>query len=286
MSGGKSETTNEKNKLSNSTVSAGEKVHIGDVINIYGGDKNIQDKGVEKKKKRRFGILELTLLSVTLVGIPITIKECNLITIEPNPGFNPETITTPISQIEEGSDIQNKKSVRSENERHPEKKNSEKPKFLLSDFADVGQDVKVAFLPSGKLELPAFQNKVLSRFSEQGLSISNSYFQQSFRQKFGSSVEQLNYSGLREMGLIGKLNCICQITEEITFEEGEIAEVKMQTARGKINIFILNLKTGVIDRNQFAMDGSGISPSAALESLEEHLLQSDQLKVINTQQCK
>jgi len=68
----KSNIEAEKNKLSNSSISAGEKVHIGDIYNIQNHDSgNKKGDNNPKKGSMIFKYISMALLSVTLVGISI-----------------------------------------------------------------------------------------------------------------------------------------------------------------------------------------------------------------------
>jgi len=280
-----------KNTVVGSKNSAGGDIHFGDstvVNNIYNGEQpTFHPVNSRKKPGLKAALIKVALVSVVLIGVKVSIDNVNII-------FNggQTTNTTPVVENKpedkpaEDGGIKKPQSSNIPASISEKKPVPEKPVVTASTYFDVAQSSQVATLNSSGTELPAFHQSIKSRFTEQGIRLSDSYFRPAFPQKFGSSLEGMDMAALRELGLPEKLNCICQIKENIKYEPNEVAGVHMVTARGRIQVHILNLKTGKLNQITFTENGAGISESSALESLEEHLLQSEKLKPIHTQQCK
>jgi|GEM_PF-6764441 len=277
-----------KNTIVGSNITGGEKVHIGDIIHNHASPSG--DGNATPKKKSSFDLFKIVLFSFTLIGVSITVKKFVLIDMNPKA----EEIGQPTP-----SDTTTKQGGKAPNDaegvaapivlpKQPPSTPANKPQpiekrpEILSNYIDLGQSANTAMLTSSSTELPAFQAAVKAKFT----GISDSYFRPAFPQKFGNSLEKMDVAALREIGLAEKIKCTCQIIEQIKYEPNEVAGVHMVTARGRIWVHILNLDTGKLDQIAFTENGSGLSEATALESLEEHLLQSDKLNSIHTQQCK
>ncbi len=166
---------------------------------------------------------------------------------------------------------------------------SSKPMPILPSikYVDEGQSVKVAFIKSDAFSLPDFQRSVEGLFKEKGISISNNYLQKAFYTKFGNNINDIDMTDLRTIGISEKLNCICQIEKNISVTEVESFGTLIKTANASIKIYILNLKTGNLDTPiSIQMNGAGVTESAAMRSLEERLIASERLKMINISQCQ
>lgn len=283
MSHKRTDIKDSKNTIVGSNISGGEKVHIGDIIHNHaspGGDGN-----ATPKKKSSFELWKIVLFSFTLIGVSITVKKIVLFEIGNHSGAGqpsyPDSTATQGGEIpndEDGVVTPNQPPSTPANKPQP----TEKRPDLLPNYIDIGQSVQTAMLTSSSTELPAFQAAVKAKFT----GLSDSYFRPAFSQKYGDSLEKMDVAALREIGLAEKIKCVCQIIEHIKYEPNEMVGVDMFTARGRVLVHILNLDTGKLDQIAFTENGSGLSKATALESLEEHLLQSGKLDSINMRQCK
>jgi hypothetical protein len=277
----------QKNKVENSHVSAGERVHIGDqIVNNYSGP----NPGKGGKPGLKVTLVSLTLLSVTIFSLSFSNNEFVFLQVlfgeKSEKPIDKPASTTPHER--EGGDEEGNpqeeappKISKPKNELPPVK-----PKLPISDYINSSLKVKTAILGSRSTQLPAFQKAVEEQFVRQGIPVSNRYFKSAFESKFGRDLERLDIGSLQDIGLPNLLNCICEIRETVKYEPNEIEGMHMVTARGRVNVLLLNLKEGRLRQYTFTENGAGISESSALESLEEHLLKSPKLAEISAQKCQ
>ena len=295
MSKDKPEIQGAKNTIIDSTASAGGNLQLGDqhIVNNYYNNPENPILPKDKKEKTIFNItiLKVAFISITLIGITVSIDNCNINFTGLESTELPASLPVATNSIDESPVAEKNAETEEPSEpfnKSPEKKKtpSKKPEVALSKYADIAQLTQAAIFKSGSIELPSFQQSVKSIFVSQNIRLSDTFFNSNFRNEFGSSIEAMEFSNLREIGLTKKLNCICQIKENIKYEPNEIEGVHMVTARGRIQVHILNLKTGRLEQTVFSESGAGMSESSALKSLEEHLIKSKKLKSINTLQCR
>lgn len=284
-----------KNVVSGTDINTKGKVHIGDVNHYYEIPKG-KNAAVNLSKDSKKRILKrlsplLVLVSVTLVGI--SIKECNFFPIEIN--SNPGDV---VSRVDSNFLDSQQKNPKPEGDKTNVKDLSiskaatsvakpPKQEENISMYLDIAQSPKTALLKSENGRLDNFKNAIIEHFRNGNNDFSNTYFQVRFETKFGAKIKDLNMAALRDIGLTERLNCICQIVENVSVEEGETEGLKTYTAKGNFKIYILDLKSG--NRNEIIIsplaNGAGMSEEAALKSLEERFFKANQLKSINTQQC-
>lgn len=272
----------QKNKVENSHVSAGERVHIGDqVVNNYMGG----NSGKGGKPLLKTTLISFTLLSVTIFSLSFSNNEFVFLQVlfgeESEQPMN-EPPSTPTNE-EEGKPEEEAPSGNSKPKDEPP---AVKPKLSIAHYVNNSLSVKTAIWDSHSVQLPAFQKAVEEQFVRQGISVSNRYFKPAFESKFGRDLERLDVGRLQDMGLPNHLNCICEIRESVKYEPNEIEGMPMVTARGRLNVLVLNLKEGQLRQYTFTENGAGISEPSALESLEEHLLKSPKLAEMSVQNCQ
>lgn len=284
-----------KNKLENSKVSAGERVHIGDQIvnNNYGG--------AQSKKSSKSGLaimlISVTLVSITLFSFSFSKNEFIFLQFL----FDKQTQAVPGEEKNPNGPIGKGELSVKDQEHAPDEAPSstvvdepvDEPPVLprpkkpaIGQYINESLNVSTAFWNARSSDLPAFQRAIEDRFTKEGIAISNRYFRPAFKSKFGRDLGSLDLGDLTSIGLFKHLNCICQMQESIKYEPNEVEGMHMVTARGRVNVLILNLKDGQLRQYTFTEKGAGISESAALESLEEHLLQSPKLAEIAVQKCQ
>ncbi|MCI4650019.1 hypothetical protein [Phaeodactylibacter sp.] len=277
----------QKNKVENSHVSAGERVHIGDqIVNNYSGS-NPRNGG---KSGLKVTLISLTLLSVTIFSLSFSNNEFVFLQVlfgEKSEQIINKPASIPPNEEEGGNEEdQPKEEDPSGNDEPLDEPPTVKPKLSIADYANISLSIKTAFWGSRSAQLPAFQKAVEEQFVRQDISVSNRYFKPAFENKFGRDLERLDVGSLQDIGLSKHLNCICEIRESIKYEPNEIEGMHMVTARGRVSVLLLNLTEGRLRQYTFTENGAGISEPSALESLEEHLLKSPKLAEISVQKCQ
>lgn len=163
----------------------------------------------------------------------------------------------------------------------------EEPNQKLSDYVNISQNTRVAFLSAVPLKMVSIKSEVQSFFSTAGIQVSSNYFRPEFFSTFGRSIDDIDFGELHDMGLSQKINCICQIKENIEVDTSTVEEEEIWTARGSINILIYDLKSGVLEETVLkGTPRAGISKQAALDAMETYLANSEDLKTLNVSKCK
>ena len=274
----KSKTKYSKNRTEGTTIASGKDTHIGDNISI--------------RHEYKYVALALVLSVIVLlffVSTKINFSDSNesaKTPIEKKDSLTQPDPPKPSPGQGKGKEGESTSKKIKPAVKKPIKKPIKKSSFNISDFINVNQTVALAFFNSNQGELADFKAAIKQQFSTNQISSSDNFFQQAFSKKYGSQVINFNATDLQKLNLTKKINCICQIEEKITYEDSTEEGMKIYTARGKIKVHILNLRSGNLNTKTFSMSGAGMSEPAALESLEEHLLQSKKLTSLNTKQCK
>lgn len=296
-----------KNTIDGSTVSSGGNTHIGDkVVNNNYYDEQGRDKVPKTKPyKLTFSfIIKLAVASTIVFGVTISIDNININLSQwiKDDEINTEHVPEPLSPSKKDENGEEDKETTD----HPkDKKISDlnndkdtgakpppnKPEVNIHKYIDVQQTVQVTTLGSYQGNFPNLMRDLETKFSQKGIKFSSNLFRPAFQPKFGSSVRRMDVVQLRKIGLTKRLNCICQLIEDVEFEKSKIDGVPLYTtytARGvKVLIQILNLKTGHIDETVVTgKKGAGMSKETALLSLEEKLIESEEYQTINFEQCK
>jgi len=153
-------------------------------------------------------------------------------------------------------------------------------------YVDDTQDVQVAFLDGGHDDFPAVIEKIKSDLTKNKISFSDTYLLTNFRKKYNGGIKKIEPAELRAIGIPENLNCICQILCDVDYQSGEEEGMAVYSSTGKVDVFVLSLRTGQLDHIQIIGKGAGVSEPASLKILEQNLLKSERLSQIHLSQCK
>lgn len=169
-------------------------------------------------------------------------------------------------------------------ERKTNKTEPKLPEFTSKDYINTNQTPQIAIFRNVKTQL--LENAVFSYFKTQGIPSSNNYFKSKFKNQFGDSIENIDFSSLGWLKKESKLKCICQLTEEIKYVISESDDLSFTTAKGAFSINIFSLVQNNYSEITFDVSGGGADTSYALEDLKGKLLKNDKLKTLDISLCK
>ena len=190
----------------------------------------------------------------------------------------------------EGGSKQIKKPKSTEDTSSPSKKTDPtmvSNQLKVTDYVNAIQGVDLAFLPSKGQELESLQAMIRQQISATNTKTSRTLFRPAFFSNFGSSLEELDFGALSNIQLPSRVNCICQIEEDIKITEESVEEIPIWTATGSVKIEVYNFKSDNYSEIILeAVPRAGATRSSALNNLEEYLMDSEELKRINISNCK
>ncbi|MEL6720849.1 MAG: hypothetical protein AAFP82_19250, partial [Bacteroidota bacterium] len=163
--------------------------------------------------------------------------------------------------------------------------NPKNPERKLSDFVDITQHPKVVYFNSNNLKISGIKKITSQTLQKSGIQPSSTYFRSRFFSTYGRDLNNIDFAALKTLGFDDSVNCICQISENITYEENNMEGYKTYTARGQFDIIVYNQKISDLKTHSINLSGAGISKTSALESLKEHLLTSKDFDSLDFSSC-
>jgi len=154
----------------------------------------------------------------------------------------------------------------------------------VPQYFNPNQRYDIAILSKNKKS--NIDNLLKNHFKAKGFKSSSSVFNNAFKSSSYYRNLEDNASGLKAIGLDKAANCICLIDENIRYEKKERFGTSYLKATGNYSISIIEIISGEIDNYNIETTGSGTSESQAAKSVHEHLLENEDFKNINIDQCK
>jgi hypothetical protein len=150
-------------------------------------------------------------------------------------------------------------------------------------YYDTQAHVDIAILLTGNGNTSNLGETIREYFQTKQKSVSTSFFHGAFRIKYANDLLNDNISILNRLGLNQNIQYICLVNQTISFQQNKLTDEPFITASGKYDIKIIHLINKDIVSFSINANGSGVTQSAAQESLEEHFTNSFFKKISNYQ---